>query len=61
MLFRSNASQIHPIPTFDNLTALAEVVQRMEEVGIYLMYDMRWYAFGTPLYAIVLILSTGHT
>ncbi|KAH9914061.1 uncharacterized protein BXZ73DRAFT_92854 [Epithele typhae] len=33
---------IHPIPTFDNLTALAEVVQRMEEVGIYLMYDMRW-------------------
>lgn len=34
--------QIHPIPTFDNLTALAEVIQRMEEVGIYLMYDMRW-------------------
>ncbi|KAI0742968.1 hypothetical protein C8Q80DRAFT_1221302 [Daedaleopsis nitida] len=33
---------IHPIPTFDNLTALAQVVQRMEEVGIYLMYDMRW-------------------
>ncbi|TBU60013.1 hypothetical protein BD310DRAFT_947601 [Dichomitus squalens] len=33
---------IHPIPTFDNLTALADVVQRMEEVGIYLMYDMRW-------------------
>ncbi|OCH92519.1 hypothetical protein OBBRIDRAFT_791109 [Obba rivulosa] len=33
---------LHPIPTFDNLTALAEVVQRMEEVGIYLMYDMRW-------------------
>ncbi|RPD63424.1 hypothetical protein L227DRAFT_561556 [Lentinus tigrinus ALCF2SS1-6] len=33
---------IHPIPTFDNLTALAEVIQRMEEVGIYLMYDMRW-------------------
>lgn len=33
---------IHPIPTFDNLTALAQVIQRMEEVGIYLMYDMRW-------------------
>ncbi|EMD34907.1 hypothetical protein CERSUDRAFT_124938 [Gelatoporia subvermispora B] len=33
---------IHPIPTFDNLTALTEVIQRMEEVGIYLMYDMRW-------------------
>ncbi|KAI0354196.1 hypothetical protein OH77DRAFT_1426229 [Trametes cingulata] len=33
---------IHPVPTYDNLTALAEMVQRMEEVGIYLMYDMRW-------------------
>ena len=61
MWFGSNAPQIHPIPTFDNLTALAEVVQRMEEVGIYLMYDMRWYASGIPLYVIVLILSTGHT
>ena len=36
--------QIHPIPAYDNLTALADVIQRMEEVGIYLMYDMRWYA-----------------
>ena len=34
--------QIHPIPPFSNLTALSEVVERMEKVGIYLMYDMRW-------------------
>ncbi|KAH9886700.1 hypothetical protein C8Q73DRAFT_714979 [Cubamyces lactineus] len=33
---------IHPIPTFDNLTALELVIERMEQVGIYLMYDMRW-------------------
>ncbi|KAM5540947.1 hypothetical protein V8D89_005258 [Ganoderma adspersum] len=33
---------IHPIPPFSNLTALSEVVERMEKVGIYLMYDMRW-------------------
>ncbi|TDL27058.1 hypothetical protein BD410DRAFT_819170 [Rickenella mellea] len=33
---------IHPIPTFGNLTALNEVLDRMEEVGIFLMYDMRF-------------------
>ncbi|PIL25773.1 hypothetical protein GSI_11523 [Ganoderma sinense ZZ0214-1] len=33
---------IHPIPPYSNLTALSEVVERMEKVGIYLMYDMRW-------------------
>lgn len=33
--------QVHPIPTFDNLTALSEVLDRMEAVGLYLMYDMR--------------------
>ncbi|KAI0920741.1 hypothetical protein AcV5_010411 [Taiwanofungus camphoratus] len=38
---------IHPIPTYDNLTALAHVIQRMEEVGIYLMYDMRWTYMNT--------------
>ncbi|KAI0651086.1 hypothetical protein C8Q79DRAFT_1004406 [Trametes meyenii] len=32
---------IHPIPSYDNLTALAQVIERMEEVGLYLMYDMR--------------------
>jgi hypothetical protein len=33
---------VHPIPTFDNLTALALVLDRMEELGLWLMYDMRW-------------------
>ncbi|KAI9459374.1 hypothetical protein HD554DRAFT_2137182 [Boletus coccyginus] len=32
---------IHPVPTFDNLTALDLVIDRMQEVGLYLMYDMR--------------------
>ncbi|KAH9929422.1 uncharacterized protein B0H18DRAFT_1117456 [Fomitopsis serialis] len=35
-------SVIHPIPSYDNLTQLQEVITRMEEVGMYLMYDMRW-------------------
>lgn len=34
--------EVHPIPTFDNLTALDAVVERMQELGLYLMYDMRW-------------------
>ncbi|KAI6046641.1 hypothetical protein EDC04DRAFT_1487318 [Pisolithus marmoratus] len=33
---------IHPVPTFSNMTAFWEVVDRMQEVGLYLMYDMRW-------------------
>ncbi|KAF8841646.1 hypothetical protein BDN67DRAFT_500043 [Paxillus ammoniavirescens] len=33
---------IHPVPTFDNLTAFNMVVDRMQEVGLYLMYDMRF-------------------
>jgi hypothetical protein len=33
--------QIHPIPSFDNLTALDDVLDEMERVGMYLMYDMR--------------------
>jgi hypothetical protein len=32
---------IHPVPTFDNMTALHLVIERMQEVGMYLMYDMR--------------------
>ncbi|KAI5119686.1 hypothetical protein M0805_003573 [Coniferiporia weirii] len=32
---------VHPVPTFDNMTALDEVVDRMEELGLYLIYDMR--------------------
>ncbi|KAI0341174.1 hypothetical protein BDW22DRAFT_1359406 [Trametopsis cervina] len=33
---------VHPVPTFDNLTALDAVLDRMQELGLYLMYDMRW-------------------
>ncbi|KAF9812775.1 hypothetical protein IEO21_05978 [Rhodonia placenta] len=44
--------QIHPIPTFGNLTQLQEVIARIEEVGMYLMYDMRWaYMNDTELTA----------
>ncbi|KAG7443200.1 uncharacterized protein BT62DRAFT_1034528 [Guyanagaster necrorhizus] len=32
---------IHPVPTFSNLTALDEVLDEMERLGMYLMYDMR--------------------
>ncbi|KAI6037875.1 hypothetical protein EDC04DRAFT_3091063 [Pisolithus marmoratus] len=32
---------IHPVPTYSNMTAFWEVVDRMQEVGLYLMYDMR--------------------
>ncbi|KAJ7686548.1 hypothetical protein B0H17DRAFT_1160635 [Mycena rosella] len=32
---------VHPIPAFSNITALDEVLDKMEEVGLYLMYDMR--------------------
>lgn len=33
---------VHPVPTYDNLTALELVIDRMEELGLWLMYDMRW-------------------
>ncbi|KAJ7503011.1 hypothetical protein B0H11DRAFT_1987433 [Mycena galericulata] len=33
--------KVHPIPSFDNITALDEVLDKMEEVGLYLIYDMR--------------------
>ncbi|KAF8970629.1 hypothetical protein BDZ97DRAFT_54254 [Flammula alnicola] len=32
---------IHPIPSFDNLTALDIVLDKMQEAGLYLIYDMR--------------------
>jgi hypothetical protein len=34
---------VHPVPTFDNATALELVLDRMEELGLWLVYDMRWY------------------
>ncbi|KAG1750354.1 uncharacterized protein EDB91DRAFT_1303264 [Suillus paluster] len=33
---------IHIVPTFDNMTAFEMVLDRMQEVGLYLMYDMRF-------------------
>jgi hypothetical protein len=35
------SSQVHPIPSFDNLTAFDLMVDKMEELGLWLMYDMR--------------------
>jgi len=32
---------VHPVPSFDNITTLDQVLDKMEEVGLYLMYDMR--------------------
>lgn len=36
--------KVHPVPSFDNLTALDMVLDKMQEAGLYLMYDMRGYA-----------------
>ncbi|KAG9078073.1 hypothetical protein FS749_009967 [Ceratobasidium sp. UAMH 11750] len=35
-------NMVHPVPTFDNATALELVLDRMEELGLWLIYDMRW-------------------
>ncbi|QRV88888.1 hypothetical protein RhiJN_16906 [Ceratobasidium sp. AG-Ba] len=35
-------NMVHPIPTFDNATALELVLDRMEQLGLWLVYDMRW-------------------
>lgn len=32
---------IHPVPPFDNMTAFNAILDRMEDLGLYLMYDMR--------------------
>ncbi|KAJ7151385.1 hypothetical protein C8R43DRAFT_1004992 [Mycena crocata] len=32
---------VHPVPTFGDLKALGKVLDRMEELGLYLVYDMR--------------------
>jgi len=32
---------VHPIPTFGNITVLDEVLDAMQDAGLYLMYDMR--------------------
>lgn len=33
---------MHFVPPFANITLLDEVLDRMEELGLWLMYDMRW-------------------
>ncbi len=33
--------QVHPIPSYDNLRAFDLMVDKMEELGLWLMYDMR--------------------
>jgi hypothetical protein len=38
---RNLLAQVHPIPPFDNLTAFNLMVDKMEELGLWLMYDMR--------------------
>jgi len=45
---------IHPIPgdpDYGNTTQLQAVIQRMQEVGMYLMYDMRWSYMNDTLVA----------
>jgi len=32
---------IHPVPPFDDLRAFNAVLNRVEELGLFLMYDMR--------------------
>ncbi|KAF8986820.1 hypothetical protein BDQ17DRAFT_1548363 [Cyathus striatus] len=33
---------VHPVPDFNNLTALDLVLDKMQDAGLYLMYDMRF-------------------
>jgi len=35
-------TQVHPIPPYDNLTTFDLMADKMEELGLWLMYDMRW-------------------
>ncbi|KAH8988399.1 hypothetical protein EDB92DRAFT_1817588 [Lactarius akahatsu] len=37
-----NVVRVHPIPPYDDLTAFNRMVDKMEELGLWLMYDMRW-------------------
>ena len=56
------ANQVHPISPFGNLTSLDLVLDRMEELGLYLVYEMRWYA-GSPyeLQTYAMLTPTGRT
>jgi len=37
--------QIHAVPPFTNVTQLNAVLDKMQDAGLYLMYDMRWYVY----------------
>ncbi|KAJ7084823.1 hypothetical protein B0H15DRAFT_847733 [Mycena belliarum] len=50
---------VHPVPTFGDLDALKKVLDRMEELGLYLVYDMRHtYADPAALAAEVTLIKT---
>ncbi|KAI9454681.1 hypothetical protein BJY52DRAFT_1390884 [Lactarius psammicola] len=38
----SESTWCTPIPPFDNMAAFNHTVDKMEELGLWLMYDMRW-------------------
>jgi hypothetical protein len=43
--FVSHTFQVHPVPAFDNAEAFNKMLDHMQDVGLYLMYDMRLYVF----------------
>ena len=45
-------SQVHPIPSFDNLTSLDLVLDKIQEADLYLMYDMRGSVPNITLHSI---------
>ncbi|VDB87163.1 unnamed protein product [Peniophora sp. CBMAI 1063] len=42
ILAEQGFNMIHPVPTYDNHTALLQLIDKMEELGLWMMYDMRW-------------------
>ncbi|KAH8989019.1 hypothetical protein EDB86DRAFT_2831777 [Lactarius hatsudake] len=42
VLKRQGINVVHPIPPYDDMTAFNRMVDKMEELGLWLMYDMRW-------------------
>jgi hypothetical protein len=44
-------SQVHPILSFDNLTALDLVLDKIQEASLYLMYDMRGLVHNIKAYS----------
>ncbi|KAF7974500.1 hypothetical protein HWV62_12064 [Athelia sp. TMB] len=42
---------VHPIPPFDDAAGLEAILDRMQEVGLYLTYDMRLCVPSLPIFA----------